>query len=115
MKKFFVSLAACFGCLLFTGCATTSLYSWYGYEEASYEYSKVGTDKQKKDLMKQYTKMLKQTGLRKTVPPGYYAEYGYMLVKDGKTEEGLAFLKKEIELYPESNIYISRIIKQIEK
>lgn len=49
------------------------------------------------------------------MPPGMYAEYGYLLYKTGKKDEGLAFLKKEVELYPESDTYISRIIKQLEK
>jgi hypothetical protein len=33
----------------------------------------------------------------------------------GKQEEGLKFLKEEIKLYPESEKYISRIVKQLEK
>lgn len=49
------------------------------------------------------------------VPPGLYAEYGYLLYKTGKKDEGLSFLRQEIKLYPESERYISRIIKQIEK
>ena len=38
-----------------------------------------------------------------------------MLLKQGKKEEGLALLKREIELYPESANFIGRIIKQFEK
>lgn len=49
------------------------------------------------------------------VPPGLYAEYGYMLYRTGKKEEGLSFLRTEIKTYPESEKYISRIIKQLEK
>jgi hypothetical protein len=33
----------------------------------------------------------------------------------GKQDEGLRFMKEEIRLYPESEVYISRIIKQLEK
>lgn len=36
-------------------------------------------------------------------------------IKKAKKEEGLKYLNKEIEDYPESKVYISRIIKQIEK
>jgi hypothetical protein len=56
-----------------------------------------------------------QGGKRGAVPPGLYAEYGYLLYKTGKKDEGLSFLRQEIKLYPESERYISRIIKQIEK
>jgi hypothetical protein len=57
----------------------------------------------------------KQKGIRKVVPPGVNAEYGYLLYKAGKKEEGLALLKAEIKAYPESETFISRIIKQLEK
>ena len=33
----------------------------------------------------------------------------------GYPEEGIPYLKEEIRLYPESETYLSRIIKQLEK
>jgi hypothetical protein len=99
-----------------TSCTTTKLYSWYDYENRAYEYSKTPTDELRDKLLKQYKKITeKQDGTRGVVPPGLYAEYGYLLYTTGKEEEGLNFLKEEIKLYPESEIYISRIIKQLEK
>ena len=115
MKKLsFIACALC--CLFLTSCmAPTNLYTWYDYEESTYQYSKKHTDKLQERVLAQYKKMEKQKGIRKVVPPGLNAEYGFMLCKLGKTEEGLSYLKKEIELYPESSKYISRIIKQLEK
>ena len=49
------------------------------------------------------------------VPPGTNAEYGFLLYKAGKKQEGIALLKEEIRLYPESERFISRIINQLEK
>ncbi len=102
---------------LFTSCnSTKTLYSWYDYEDATYQYSKKHTDGLKAKMMEQYLKLIqKQKGTRKVVPPGLYAEYGYALYKSGKKEEGLDFLRQETKLYPESETYISRIIKQLEK
>lgn len=95
---------------------TKTLYSWYDYEDATYQYSKKRTDELKVKVLEQYKRLTdKQKGTRGAVPPGLYAEYGYMLYKSGKKDEGLEFLKKEIQLYPESEKYISRIIKQLEK
>jgi hypothetical protein len=116
MRKKVLGFAMGLGCLLLSSCATTStLYSWNDYEDASYSYSKTPTDKHKAELIRQFEKMSKQTGTRQVVPPGYYAEYGFLLVKDGKKDEGIAMLKKEIELYPESALYINRIIEQLQK
>lgn len=102
---------------LTSSCMTTqTLYSWYDYEDATYQYNKKHTEELKVKVLEEYTKVIeKQKGQRNTVPPGMYAEYGYMLYQTGKREEGLKFLKKEIALYPESEKYISRIVKQLEQ
>lgn len=114
MKKIFITLVAV---LALSSCNTTqSLYSWYDYEDATYQYNKKLTEELQVKMLAQYNKLIeKQKGTRGIVPPGMYAEYGYQLCKTGKKEEGLGFLKKEITLYPESEKYISRIIKQLEK
>ena len=101
----------------FASCGTVEpLYSWYNYEDITYQYSKKSTEELQVKVLEQYQKMIdKQKGARGVVPPGLYAEYGYMLYRTGKKEEGLSFLKEEITAYPESATYISRIIKQLEK
>ena len=103
--------------LLMASCAPqTSLYSWHKYEDTTYQYSKKGTEELKLKVLEEYKKVTeKQNGIRGAVPPGMYAEYGFLLYNNGKKDEGIAYLKKEVELYPESEIYISRIIKQLEK
>ena len=103
--------------IAFASCSTQkTLYSWYDSEEASYNYTKRGTDELLAKAMEQYEKVIaKQKGLRGAVPPGVNAEYGYLLFKAGKKEEGLSLLKAEIEAYPESEKFISRIINQLEK
>lgn len=114
MKKL-ILLGVVIGFLVSCG-STKSLYSWYDYEDATYQYNKKRTDELKMKMMDQYLKLIqKQKGTRKVVPPGLYAEYGYALYMGGKKEEGLNYLKQEIKLYPESESYISRIIKQLEK
>ena len=79
-------------------------------------YTKRGTEETLAKAMAQYEKVIsKQKGLRKVVPPGVNAEYGYLLCKAGKKEEGLTLLRAEIKAYPESEKFISRIINQLEK
>lgn len=102
--------------IVLSSCQEMRLYSWYGYEESSYQYTKKQTPESLDRLTKDYSKIInKQRGTRKTVPPGIYAENAYLLIKAGKKEEGIAMFKKEVELYPESGIFIQRIIKQLEK
>jgi len=117
MRKILFMTVLAFLALSVTSCtSTTQLYSWYGYEDAVYTYNKKPADKQLEKVLEQYRMVIeKQKGTRSVVPPGLYAEYGFLLYKTGKKEEGIKYMKQEIALYPESNTYISRIIKQLEK
>ena len=117
MKKLLFPTAV-MAVLFVAGSCTTpkTLYSWYDYEDATYQYSKKSTEELQVKVLEQYKKITeRQKGVSGVVPPGMYAEYGYLLYKTGKKDAGLSFLKKEVELYPESDTYISRIIKQLEK
>lgn len=100
-----------------SSCASSSpgLYSWYGYNSAAYSYMKSPDEKEGLALMAIYDQSIdKQRGTRGVVPPGIYAEKGYLLLKGLNYEEGLACLKKEVELYPESEIFLSKIISHYE-
>ncbi len=100
----------------FTSCSPQTLYSWHNYENAFYQNSKLQTEKTAITLDKEYAKMFKkQSGLRRIVPPGVNAERGFLLLKDGKIEEAKIFFETEISLYPESKVFISRILNQFEK
>lgn len=114
MKKWIVcGLFALF--LMSCVSAPKQLYSWEKYQERTYSYTKNATDKSLEELMSTYQILINnQTGLRKTVPPGICADYGYLLYKQGKKQEGIALLEKEIALYPESTVFISQIIKKLQ-
>jgi len=113
-KGLFIGLVAT---LLLTSCSTPkALYSWDNYDDTSYKYLKNGDEKSTEQLIKTYQQLIeKQKGTRKTVPPGIYADYGFILLQTGKAEEGKAMLEKEIALYPESKLFIDQILKKAEK
>ncbi|MDP4201994.1 MAG: DUF4810 domain-containing protein [Bacteroidota bacterium] len=99
-------------------CTTTvpSLYTWNNYSEATYNYIKSRSDADKVALMKTYDVMIKkQAGLRKCVPPGVYADYGFLLIQAGETDKGRDMLNKEIELYPESKTLIAHLLNSTAK
>ncbi len=114
MNKLII-LTACVICL--ASCSTNKpLYTWDKYELTSYNYLKNSDEKSTQELIKTYEKIIKkQKGSRGAVPPGIYADYGFLLLKDDKIEEGTAMLQREISLYPESQIFIERIIKMSEQ
>lgn len=113
MKKLIFLLCAAW---LLSSCMTQKpLYNWAKYESASYNYLKNSDEKSTQALIENYKKIIsKQEGYRNVPPPGAYADYGYVLLQEGKTVEGKALLLKETELYPESKIFINRILKMLE-
>lgn len=120
MKKSLVNVvkvAAVAGlALLAVSCGSTKLYSWYDYQEDYYHAMKNADEKSVAELAKTYQKIIeKQKESRKIVPPGIYADYGWMLLQSGKTAEGKEMLAKEVELYPESEVFVGAILKRYAK
>ena len=99
--------------LLVISCSPTkTLYYWGTYDISSYNYLKNNDEKSMQELISNYQSITgSQNSIRQVAPPGIYADYGFILLKNGKTEEGNSMLEKEISLYPESKIFIDRIIK----
>lgn len=102
--------------LLLAGCTPKTLYSWSDYSVTSYNYLKNRDEKSMADLVTTYERIINhQSGTRNTVPPGVYADYGFILIQTGKVEQGVKMLKMEVSLYPESAQFVNNIIKSYEK
>lgn len=98
--------------LALASCSPKGLYTWSNYDDTSYNYLKNRDDKSMKELIESYQKIIsRQHGTRNTVPPGIYADYGFILIQSGKAEEGVKMLKMEVSLYPESAKFVNNIIK----
>lgn len=102
--------------LIVISCTTQKpLYNWGKYQETSYQYMKSNSEQDLEKLLAGYQYLIdNQKRGRQVVPPGIYADYGFLLVKQGKVAEGLKLMKMEIALYPESAVFVERIIKRIE-
>ncbi|MFT4553907.1 MAG: hypothetical protein ACI9S8_002552 [Chlamydiales bacterium] len=48
------------------------------------------------------------------VPPGIYAEYGYYLLKENQLGEAEKYFLLEKGIYPESGVFMDRMIQSIE-
>jgi len=103
--------------LTLSSCSSNqALYSWYKYDDTTHAFAKKQNEKTENALIENFDKIInKQKGTRKVVPPGIYAERGYYFLKSGRTSEALEYFNKEKQLYPESTVFMDRIIKRIEK
>lgn len=101
--------------LLMSSCSMRpAMYYWSKYNTAAFNYVANPNTKNAKALTDEYAKLIKkQVGSRHAVPPGVYADYGYLLIKSGRVTEGKEMMQKEITLYPESKPFIERAITQL--
>lgn len=112
MRFITVALAACG---LLTACATPSIpYNWSGYSASLYALKKNPTDETLAAHKQVLTQVIQESeGKSMKVPPGIYAEYGYILVKEGKTEEGMKYLDLESQKFPEATVFVQRVKTQL--
>lgn len=108
-------LFAFFVVLIVSSCTPQKLYYWGQYDQATYNNNKKQTDETREDLVKVYEDIIsnKNKGTRGEVPPGVYADYGYLLIQSGKIEEGRKMLEKELSIYPESKKVVEYILNKI--
>lgn len=112
MKKFVAIMIL--GMILLTGCVKSQYY-WGNYSYTLYKYKKAQTEealaKHKLCVEKVITK---SEAKEKRVPPGIYCEYGYYLIMEGDTVQGLEYFDKEVNAYPESETFINTLKTQLE-
>src|ERR1035437_1881586 len=108
-----ITIVAIFlGMLLITGChpANNDTFYWGDYSSTLYALKKNPSDSTLSVHKKQVLTVINESAdKKKQVPPGIYAEYGYLLLKNGDVKNGIDYLDKELILYPESSVFINRL------
>jgi hypothetical protein len=104
-------LAAAVGVGL-AGCAApSSLYSWGGYE-ASLSSRYLQEDLPRAELLLRDTIAGAERESRR-VPPGAYADYGFLLYRRKDYEGAIRFFEKEKAAFPESAALMTRIVSRV--
>lgn len=109
MKKTAVIVLLC-SIVALTGCASQQKYYWGNYESSLYQhYRNPGDVEDYSENLAGIIENGEQKG--KKIPPGIYAEYGYILLVQGKNKEALAFFEREKQEWPESTYLMDSMIK----
>src|SRR5574344_3022987 len=116
MKRVVFLVVSIASLALLISCATNNrMYCWENYDRSVAEYlSQDNPDtKAMQNLANEYAKMIKkqESSSRGVVPPGVYADYYYLLLKIGNKKEGILYLNKEMEAYPESAKFIGKVLE----
>ncbi len=101
---------------MLVGCAGKQplLYQWGSYEDQIYamysDTGKVSIEEQLNNLEHDYQVARADD---KPVPPGFHAQVGYLYFQLGKVDQALHSFETEKTLFPESTIYMDRLIARI--
>jgi hypothetical protein len=93
------------------GCVTQHQhYQWGSYDPSLYDYyknpAKVG------ELSASLQAVIDAANKsHATVPPGIYAEFGYLQMQQGKNQNAVDLFKEEEHHWPESKVFMERMIK----
>ncbi len=101
---------------LLTGCATPTLYSYGQYEELIYaSYAapgKVTPEMQVEKLEQDYQKA---RAANKRMCPGWHAQLGYLYFQLGKMDQAQQEFLTEKAEFPESTVFIDRLLARFKK
>ncbi|GFO70046.1 lipoprotein [Geomonas limicola] len=112
MRKF---LALALAALSLAGCATKPVYYYGNYTRSQLDYVREPNEetlKQRFEVLDDIIANSKDKSTSGRVPPGIFADYGYLLALNGKNAEAVAKFKQERELYPESSVFVEYMINK---
>jgi hypothetical protein len=100
-----ISLVLFFACV---ACKPPQIYEWGNYEGALYGLMKdpVKLEKYGQSLQKQ----IQDGEASGKVPPGIYAEYGYVLMVSKQPKDATHYFEKEKQHWPESTRFMDKMI-----
>lgn len=95
-----------------TGCAPQKMYYFGNYSNSLYSYEKNQNDESllghKQELE---TVIIESESRNLPVPPGIYAELGYINLKSNNYKEAIKLFQAESQLYPEARHLMDRLIQ----
>ena len=105
MKKASVALA----CIsIVSACAPQQRFEWGSYERDLYRYYQNAGDRE--NYKNALIRAIDRGEETNRVAPGLYAELGFLHWEQGDLAEAQQYFEREMELFPESRVFISSYI-----
>jgi hypothetical protein len=107
MKKIFLIFLMSF---LFLGCVAPQMYYWGDYSSSLHRYRKDPKEEnflKHKQVLEKIVAESQKNNLK--VPPGVYAELGYIYFRENKGNEAIKYFELETQIYPESKLFMDRL------
>lgn len=99
----------------FSGCVRNKNIYYFGdYSRTLYAHEKNNNDESFQRHLQELASVIeKSKSQNMPVPPGIYAELGYMQLKKNNTQQAVEFFQAESSLYPESKLLMDKLIVQV--
>jgi hypothetical protein len=100
----------CFLFLLFSliGCGAHTRYNWSNYDTKLYKHYKNPTERE--EFVQSLKEILDNADPEGKVPPGIYAEYGFVMYEQGNNQQAVLYFQKEADKWPESRAFMTKLI-----
>ena len=96
--------------LLFSliGCGAQSRYNWNSYDTKMYKHYK--NPNEREAFIESLKEIIDNAEPNGKVPPGIYAEYGFVMYEQGNNQEAILYYQKEANKWPESRVFMTKLI-----
>jgi len=116
MKKPLIRLFLAFLCIFsIANCAPKQIYRFGNYSQTLYQLEKNQNEESLLKHKQVLETIISESGERNLpVPPGIYAELGYINLKTNDSKKAISMFQAEYKLYPESKLLMDRLIQSAE-
>ncbi|WP_282754951.1 DUF4810 domain-containing protein [Desulfuromonas thiophila] len=110
-RKSFIVVGLLFS-ILAVGCAPQKMYNFGNYSQTLYAFEKNQNEETLLNHKQELEKIIDESKVKGLpVPPGIYAELGYIYLKTNKkSQDAIQLFQAESQLYPESKHLMERLI-----
>ncbi|MBU2226543.1 MAG: DUF4810 domain-containing protein [Proteobacteria bacterium] len=96
--------------IFLSGCAAQRMYYWGDYSNTLYQSKKHPSDQSNLGHQQALENIIEESGKNNLrIPPGVYAELGYVYFRQNKKDLAIQNFKMEKQLYPESTLLMDRL------
>ena len=112
MKRNFCLFVVFLTSIFFAGCMPQKMYHYGNYSQTLYSLEKNQSEEALINHKQELEKVISESEVRNLpVPPGIYAELGYINLKANNSQEAIRLFQTESQLYPESKHLMDRLIQ----
>ena len=112
MKKGLILFVIFWAIFSITGCASQKMYYFGRYSSTLYSLEKNQNEESLIKHKQELERIVSESEVKNLpVPPGIYAELGYINLKNNNPKEAVRLFQTESQLYPESKHLMDRLIQ----